>query len=163
MYEHIQKKNVSISDNGIVRMYVCGPTVYDHIHIGNLRPIIVFDILNRLLTCLNYHVFYINNITDVDDKIINKAQVKNQTPASVACYYLTQYKQILAFFQIQTANMLFPKVTEHMNEVLALIERLVILKFAYVTQDGVYFDVAKVSNYGLLANRKFNQKSNFAL
>jgi cysteinyl-tRNA synthetase len=141
-----------------VRMYVCGPTVYDHAHIGNARPVIVFDVLFRLLRHLygEQHVTYVRNITDVDDKINARAAERG-----IAIRDLTEetYKNFKA--DVTTLGCLPPNVepraTEHIEEMKTLIERLVKSGHAYVAQDHVLFSVPSMPDYGKLSNRSLDE------
>jgi cysteinyl-tRNA synthetase len=154
-----------------VRMYVCGPTVYDYAHIGNARPVIVFDVLFRLLRHLygSQHVRYVRNITDVDDKInARAAQEYPELPLNAAIRELTartarQYHEdiralgVLMPEEVNAAagRTLFtePRATEHIAEMRALIETLVAKRHAYIAAEHVLFDVASMPDYGRLANR----------
>ena len=142
-------------DDKNVRMYVCGPTVYDEPHVGNIRPIIVFDILYRIL-CHKYgkkSVSYARNITDVDDKIINSANEKNISIAQLTSDILDQFHK-----QVKIVNSLEPtyepRATEHIDEMIGMVELLLKNNYAYVVKDHVFFEVRKFSNYGKLSKLK---------
>ncbi len=135
---------------GIVHMYNCGPTVYNYAHIGNFRSYVCADILKRYLLYKGYKVLQVINITDIDDKIIRDSQ-KEKTPLKE---FTERYTQ--AFFEdVHTLNILkaehYPKATEHINEMVALIQKLLEKEIAYKTDDGIYFNIAKFSEYGKLA------------
>ena len=136
-----------------VSMYVCGPTVYNDPHIGNMRPAVVFDTFVRFLTDLGYKVKYVSNFTDVDDKIINKALELNKTEKELTDYYIDEYKKVLNSLNIlpQYKN---PRVTEYMDEIINYIDNLVKTGHAYVVDGEVFFDVNSVQNYGILSNLK---------
>jgi len=145
-------------DKKNVRLYVCGPTVYDYPHVGNARPLIVFDLLFRLLQEIygNKHVQYARNITDVDDKIIDSAK-KN----SISINDLT--KKVTKDFHedcdylgclIPTVE---PRATEHIKEMIDLTKKLIDTNFAYVQNDHVYFEVSKYADYGKLSNKKVSE------
>ena len=145
-------------DKKNVRLYVCGPTVYDYPHVGNARPLIVFDLLFRLLQEIygNKHVQYARNITDVDDKIIDSAK-KN----SISINDLT--KKVTKDFHedcdylgclIPTVE---PRATEHIKEMIDLTQKLIDTNFAYVQNDHVYFEVSKYADYGKLSNKKVSE------
>jgi cysteinyl-tRNA synthetase len=141
-----------------VRMYVCGPTVYDFAHIGNARPVIVFDVLFRLLRHLygSEHVTYVRNVTDVDDKISARAAERG-----VSIRELTEetYKNFKA--DVEALGCLpptgEPRATEHIEQMKALIERLLAAKHAYVAEDNVLFDVPSMPDYGRLSNRPLDE------
>lgn len=138
---------------GEVGIYVCGPTVYNYIHLGNARPVIVFDTFARYLKYKNYKVNFVQNFTDVDDKIINKAKEENVTTDIIT------EKYIKAFFEdIQQLNILEdvkrPKVTENIKEIIEMIKILEERGFAYNVDGNVFFEENKYSNYGRLSNRK---------
>jgi len=147
-----------------VRMYVCGPTVYDFAHIGNARPVIVFDVLFRLLRHLfgAGHVTYVRNITDVDDKInARAAQEHPALPLNEAIRRVTetterQFHQDVAALGV-LAPTVEPRATEHIGEMKALIETLVAKGHAYVAEGHVLFDVASMPDYGRLANRSLEE------
>ena len=143
-------------DENKVKMYVCGPTVYNYIHLGNARPIIVFDTLARFFKHKGYKVEYVQNFTDVDDKIIKKAIEEKIKPEEVAIKYIE------AFFEdINRLNVLKdvvrPKVTEHMTEIIEMIEKLIKNGYAYENEGNVFFDVRKYEDYGNLSNQKIEE------
>ena len=126
-------------------MYVCGPTVYDRPHLGNARAVVVYDILYRILKLIYGDVLYARNITDVDDKI-NKAAKENGESISVLTKRITQYfHQDMA----QLGNLpptIEPKATEHIDDIITLIEKIIANGYAYIEQGHVIFDVAKLSS-----------------
>lgn len=136
-------------------MYVCGPTVYNYIHIGNARPIVVFDVLYRVLRHYFPKVVYARNITDVDDKI-NQAALANNEPIQA----LTD--RYIEFFHDDVANLntlppsIEPRATEHISEMLGMIQTLIDLGNAYVAEDHVVFDVTSMESYGELSHRKLD-------
>jgi len=148
-----QKEDFISIEKNKVKMYVCGPTVYDYIHIGNARPVIFFDVVRRYFESINYEVDYVSNITDVDDKIINKAQAEGVSEVEISEKYLAQY---LADCEALNARPVcaMPKVTENMNEIIYFINMLVENDFAYVTSGDVYFRVKKAADYGKLSGKK---------
>ena len=143
-------------DASHVRMYVCGPTVYDRAHIGNARPIIVFDTLYRLLKHLYPKVTYVRNITDVDDKIIKKSQESGE-PIDV----ITQKTSRFFHEDIAELNALppdiEPRATQHISEMINLVKRLVDNGYAYEAQGHVLFSVSKMKNYGALSGRSMDE------
>src|SRR5687768_2106904 len=151
-------------DPGSVRMYVCGPTVYDDAHIGNARPIIAFDLLFRLLRHLYGadHVTYVRNITDVDDKInARAAEEYPDLPLNEAIRLVTerttaQFHEDVAALGCLTPTV-EPRATDHIAEMKAMIETLVEKGFAYVSHDHVLFHVAAMKDYGQLSNRTLDE------
>src|SRR5499426_2651353 len=151
-------------DPARVRMYVCGPTVYDFAHIGNARPVIVFDVLFRLLRHLYgaEHVTYVRNITDVDDKInARAAQEYPNLPLNEAIRLVTEKTERQFHEDVEALGCLRPTVepraTEHIAEMKTLIERLVAAGHAYVAEDHVLFSVPSMPDYGRLSNRSLEE------
>ena len=139
-----------------VKMYVCGPTVYNYIHLGNARPIVVFDMLARYFKYKGMEVDYVQNFTDVDDKIINKSIEEGISASEVS------EKYIKCFFEdINSLNILEsvkrPKVTENMEEIIEIIQKLIDNGFAYEKDGDVYFEVKKYKDYGKLSNQKIEE------
>ncbi len=139
-----------------VKMYVCGPTVYNYIHLGNARPIVVFDTLARYFKYKEMEVDYVQNFTDVDDKIINKSIEEGISASEVS------EKYIKCFFEdINRLNILEsvkrPKVTENMEEIIEIIQKLIDNGFAYEKDGDVYFEVKKYKDYGKLSNQKIEE------
>ncbi|MGL5978476.1 MAG: cysteine--tRNA ligase [Erysipelotrichaceae bacterium] len=135
-----------------VQMYVCGPTVYNYAHIGNARPIVVFDTLRRYLMACGYTVTMASNYTDVDDKIIKKAQEEGVSETEIASRYIAAYDTDRASLHALSPS-IAPKVTETMDEIIAFIEQLIAAGFAYETGGDVYFRVTKISDYGALSKQ----------
>lgn len=133
-----------------INLYVCGPTVYDEPHIGNMRPIIVFDILNRVAS-LNGNVNFVHNITDVDDKIINKAIEEGTTEKEISERYTKEYLNLLEELNIRTPNHM-PKVTEHIDGIIKFISDLIEKGNAYESNGSVYFNVKSFEQYGKIDN-----------
>lgn len=138
---------------GHVDMYVCGPTVYNHPHLGNTRPMIVFDTLRRLFQLQGYTVKYVSNYTDVDDKIINKANQENLSEAMIAQRYIDAYQNVRESLNVKLPDET-PRVTETMDEIIAFIDKLIKEDYAYVIDGDVYFRVSKIDNYGELSGQK---------
>ncbi len=137
--------------DGEVSMYVCGPTVYGYVHIGNLRPVVTFDVLRRFLTHVGYKVTYISNITDVDDKIIKAAQEEETTELELTRRYMENY--FMCTDKIGSLRPTYtPLVTHNMDSMIAFVRRLEEMGFAYAVDGDVYFRVNKVDHYGQLAN-----------
>ncbi|MBG9367816.1 cysteine--tRNA ligase [Streptococcus sp. NLN64] len=137
---------------GKVSMYVCGPTVYNYIHIGNARPVVAFDTIRRYLTYRGYEVTYISNFTDVDDKIINRALEEGISPEEVADKYIAAYLEDTQALGILPATQ-NPRVMDYIPEIIAFIQDLIAKEMAYESQGDVYFRVRKSEGYGRLANK----------
>ena len=137
---------------GRVRMYVCGPTVYDSCHIGHARPAVVFDTIRRYLEYSGLVVTFISNITDIDDKIINRSRELGISWRDLTRRYQDEYEQDMATLGVLSPS-IRPRATEHIPEMIALIEGLVAKGVAYATPKGVWFDVTKFAGYGCLSGR----------
>lgn len=135
-----------------INLYVCGPTVYDHIHIGNARPVIFFDMVKKYLNSIGYDVNYVTNITDIDDKIIQKAIKLNKTEKEVAETYSKAFIEMVKTLNADSVNMM-PKATEYITQMINYIEKLITDGYAYILDSGVYFRVNKIANYGQLSNQ----------
>lgn len=140
-------------DASHVRMYVCGPTVYGAVHIGNARPATVFDVLYRLLKRHYPKVTYARNITDIDDKIIEKAAKSGQSAQEVATYWQRQYEQDMQQLGVLPPDV-EPTATSAMPEIIAMIDLLLQRGVAYVEQSHVLFHVPAFADYGALSNRR---------
>lgn len=136
-----------------VSMYVCGPTVYNHAHIGNARPIVVFDTLRRLLEHIGYEVKYVSNYTDVDDRIINQAIDENKSETEISTYYIQEYEKIRKELNCEPLSNVV-KVTETMDEIIEFIEELVKQDKAYQVDEDVYFKIDEAEHYGALSKQK---------
>lgn len=139
-------------DPGKVRMYVCGPTVYDSCHIGHARPAICFDTIRRYLEYAGYAVTFISNITDIDDKIIARANELGITTRDLTQRYQDEYERDMTRLGVRSPS-IRPKATEHIPEMLALIQILMDKGVAYTTDRGVWFDVSRFPEYGKLSGR----------
>ena len=138
---------------GEVSMYVCGPTVYNHAHIGNARPIVVFDTLRRVLEADGYKVKFVSNFTDVDDKIINKALEEGVSEREIADRYIKAYNDVRNSLNIIPVDVT-PRVTETMDEIIEFIDKLVKNGNAYQVGGDVYFSVESDPKYGELSHQK---------
>ncbi|KZL11470.1 cysteine--tRNA ligase [Pseudovibrio sp. Ad26] len=145
-------------DASNVRMYVCGPTVYDYAHIGNARPVVVFDVLARLLRQLygKEHVTYVRNITDVEDKINERAANEGISIRELTNKTAAQYQADMAALGAQTPD-IEPRATEHIEEMKTMIETLVDKGHAYVADEHVLFNVPSMPEYGKLSNRTLDE------
>ena len=135
-----------------VNMYVCGPTVYGYIHIGNARPVIFYDMMKRYLEFLGYEVTYASNITDVDDKIINKAIEQGKTEEEVAKFYEEQYWKAVEMVGSRKPD-LIPHATAYIPEMISFINDLIKEGYAYGNDGDVFFRVGKIKDYGCLSNQ----------
>ncbi|MEM2139453.1 cysteine--tRNA ligase [Nitrososphaera sp.] len=138
--------------DGTVGMYVCGVTVYDSSHIGHARTVIVFDVLRRYLMSKGYRVKFVQNFTDVDDKIINRAKAEGKTAEEISRKYIDAYFRDFAGLNVLAADV-HPKATEHIKEMIDLIKGLVDKGHAYLTLNGVYFRVRSFPDYGKLSKK----------
>lgn len=147
-----QKEEFRPAEAGKVKMYVCGVTPYNHPHIGNARPFVTWDVIRRYLERTGYQVYHIQNFTDVDDKIINAANAEGVTWDTIAKRYIDAYFEVMDKLNIERAH-LYPKVSEHMADIIAMVERLVAKGYAYVIDGDVYYRVEKFADYGKLSGR----------
>ena len=139
-------------EKGKVTMYVCGPTTYNYIHIGNARPMIVFDAFRKYLLHEGYEVTFIQNYTDVDDKIINKAREEGVEPLALSAKYIKEYEKDSASLRVMPATV-HPKVSENMEAIIHLVKGLEDKGLAYEAEGDVYFDVRHYEPYGRLSGR----------
>jgi cysteinyl-tRNA synthetase len=151
-----KKEDFVTREPGKVAMYVCGPTTYNYIHLGNARPLVVFDTVRRYLMYRGYQVTYVQNFTDVDDKIINRAREEGETPKKLAEKYINAYFQDADALHVLRADV-HPKVTEHMDEIIKMIQGIIAKGLAYEVNGNVYFDVRKFSGYGRLSGRDLDE------
>ncbi|MCC0642285.1 MULTISPECIES: cysteine--tRNA ligase [unclassified Clostridioides] len=140
-------------EEGKVKMYVCGPTVYNYIHIGNARPFIIFDTLRRYLEYRGYDVTYVQNFTDVDDKIINRSHEEGISPEEVATKYIKEYFVDCDGLGIKRATV-HPQVTDNIQQIIDFIKELEDKGYAYAVNGDVYFDTNKFEGYGKLSGQK---------
>lgn len=141
---------------GHVGFYSCGPTVYDFFHIGNARPFIVFDVLRRYLEYSGYKVTFVQNFTDIEDKMINRANQEGITVKQLADRFIEEYFKDADALGIRRATH-NPKATEHIPEIIALIEKLVEKGHAYAADGDVFFDVGSFPSYGVLAKQSLEE------
>ncbi|MCF6269890.1 MAG: cysteine--tRNA ligase [Melioribacteraceae bacterium] len=138
-----------------VSMYVCGPTIYDYFHIGNGRTFVMSDIIRRYLEYKNYKVTFVMNLTDVDDKIIKKANEENLSTAELTERYEAAFKKDIARFKMKPADV-YPKATEHMKEIEEVIEKLEQNGFAYNVDGNVFYNIGKFKGYGKLSGKNID-------
>lgn len=147
-----QKENFVPVEPGKVKMYVCGVTPYNHPHIGNARPFITWDVIRRYLEYRGFQVFHVQNFTDVDDKIINTANAESVSWDTVANRYIASYFEVMDKLNVRRAH-LYPRVSEHMTEIIQMVETLVAKNHAYVIEGDVYYRVESFEGYGKLSGR----------
>lgn len=154
LYNTLTRKKeefIPIEDNK-VRMYSCGPTVYNYFHIGNARPFIMFDLLRNYLIYRGYEVTFVQNFTDVDDKIIKRANEEGISPFEVADKYIEEYFRDADGLGIRRADV-HPRVTENIPQIIEFIEELIEKGYAYESAGDVYFDTQKFKDYGKLSRQ----------
>ncbi len=135
---------------GEVSMYVCGPTVYNYPHIGNMRPVVTFDTVRRFFEYIGYKVTYVSNFTDVDDKIIAKAKEEHKSEKELTDYFIEEFKKTIHSLGSKDPN-ITPRVTEYMSEIIRYIDNLVKVGAAYNVNGNVYFRVSQDEDYGCLS------------
>jgi len=134
-------------EGNIVKMYVCGPTVYDYIHIGHARSFVSFDALSRYLRVKGFDVIRVQNITDIDDKIIRRAIELGKEWKEVVNYYTMDYLEALKFLKVKID--IHPTVTSHISDIIEFIQKLIDKGNAYVSNNSVYFNVDTFPSYGI--------------
>lgn len=147
-----QKEEFVPRQKGKVSMYVCGVTPYNHPHIGNARPFVTWDVIRRYLEHQGYEVFHIQNFTDVDDKIIKTANTEGVTWDVVANRYIASYFAVMDQLNIKRAH-IYPRVSEHMDDIIQMVKTLVDKGYAYEIDGDVYYSVEKFADYGKLSGR----------
>lgn len=150
------KENFETMNKNRVNFFVCGPTVYDDAHIGHGRTYISFDTIKRYLEYSGYAVFYIQNITDIDDKIINRSKESGIPAHDIARKFEKRYIEDMTKLNVTGVN-LFARATDHLDEIIDQIQRLIDKGFAYESDDGVYFEIEKFEEFGKLSNRKIDE------
>ncbi|MBS3969155.1 MAG: cysteine--tRNA ligase [Clostridia bacterium] len=139
-----------------VLMYICGPTTYNFIHLGNARPIVVFDTIRRYFEYRGYSVTYVQNFTDIDDKIINKAKEEGIAPLDLAKKYIEEYFKDADKLNVRRADV-HPRVSEHIDDIIQMVDRLIASGAAYEVDGDVYFDVREFEGYGKLSGRSLDE------
>jgi len=139
-----------------VKIYVCGPTVYDHAHIGHARSAVVFDVIRRWLEHRGYKVIFVRNYTDIDDKIIRRAKEEGTTWREVAEKYIASYEEDMRALNVKEPTFK-PKVSEHLREIVEMIDGLIEKGYAYQAGGDVYFSVEKFPDYGKLSKRRVEE------
>lgn len=147
-----QKETFNPVTPGEAKIYVCGVTPYNHPHIGNARPFVTWDVIRRYLTHIGYKVTYVQNFTDVDDKIINTSNGEGVSWDTISNRYIDSYFEVMDALGVQRANV-YPRVSEHMDDIIAMISKLIENGVAYELDGDVYYSVEKFENYGKLSGR----------
>lgn len=151
-----QKEEFEPLEKGKVKMYVCGPTVYNYIHIGNARPYVVFDTVRRYMEYKGYEVNYVQNFTDIDDKIINRANEEHTTMQAISDKYIQEAFKDAQGLNIKKATT-HPRVTQEMPEIIQMIQTLINKGFAYEADGSVYYDTTKFKDYGKLSKKNIDE------
>lgn len=150
-----RKEELATLNPGQINMYVCGPTTYNYIHLGNARPLVVFDTVRRYLAYRGYDVHYVQNFTDVDDKIINRAREEGDDPIRLAERYIDEYFADADALGITRADV-HPRVSDHIPDIIVTIEGLIAKGFAYEIEGDVYYRVKAFKPYGRLSGRSLD-------
>lgn len=150
-----RKEDFKTREPGKVAMYACGPTVYNYIHIGNARTFLIFDVVRRYLKHRGFDVTFVQNVTDVDDKIINRAAEEGKTPEEIAAFYTDAFIENMHRFGIEDPDVR-PRATQEIPEMIALVERLIDKGHAYEVDGDVYFSVRSFPKYGELSGRNID-------
>jgi cysteinyl-tRNA synthetase len=151
-----KKEELKPMNQGEMKIYVCGPTVYNFFHIGNARPFVVFDTLRRYLEYRGVHVTFVQNFTDVDDKIINKAKEEGIPAGEVSEKYITEYFKDAAALNVRPADV-HPKVTENMDDIIRFVAELIEKGYAYEVDGDVYFSTRAFQDYGKLSKQNIEE------
>ena len=138
---------------GEAKIYVCGVTPYNHPHIGNARPAVTWDIIRRYLEFIGYKVIFVQNFTDVDDKIINKANAEGSDWKTISDRYIDAYFEVMDKLHVRRADM-YPRVSDHMKDIIDMVKTLIEKGHAYVLGGDVYYDISTFKDYGKLSGRK---------
>jgi len=158
IYNSLTKKKEEFIplNSGQVNMYTCGVTVYDECHIGHARSLYIFEVIRNYLELKGYKVKFVRNITDIDDKIINRARQLNMDWQKLVEKYIQDYQELLNLLNIRKAD-IEPRATEHISQMIRNIQTLIKKNYAYVTSSGVYFNVKKFNTYGKLSSQKLDE------
>lgn len=149
-------EDIGITEDSKIRIYVCGITVYDDCHIGHARTIVVFDVLRRYLYHSGKELVYVQNFTDVDDKIINRAKSDGKSAEEISSKYITSYFNDFSKLNVLKADF-YPKATDHINEIIEAINILREKNYTYTTLNGIYFRVRSFPDYGKLSKKRINE------
>lgn len=161
LFDSLSKYLKPIDKDEKIKIYNCGPTVYNHIHIGNAAPMIFIDVLHRYLLFKKYDVQCVSNITDIDDKIIAEAEKQNMNELDLSNKYFLEFEKIKKELKILPVET--PKVSEHLEGIKEYIQKIIDTGSAYVVDGNVYFDTKTADHYGVLSNRDIKENSNSRL
>ena len=157
LYDTLTKVNQKLPTNGnVIRIYVCGVTVYDRSHIGHARTIVILTYLNRYLKSKGISTYLVENFTDVDDKIINQYRTEGVDPNELASKYIQLYFEDFHALNVADAN-IYPRATDHINEIIQIISGLLAKDHAYLSTNGIYFRVKSFAKYGKLSKKSITQ------
>lgn len=156
LQDTLSKNEQKVDTSKKVKIYLCGVTVYDESHIGHARTIIVFDVLRKYLESKNIEIEFVQNFTDVDDKIIKRANDENKSAEEISTRYIENYFKDFDGLNVKRATN-YPKATEHIEDIIKFIEKLIQKGIAYTSKNGVYFSVSKFSEYGKLSKKKIDE------
>ncbi|MEM0118303.1 MAG: cysteine--tRNA ligase [Conexivisphaerales archaeon] len=158
MYDTLTRKEVELDskEKKTVKAYVCGLTVYDRAHIGHAKSIVFFDVLRRVLRAKGFQLKFVQNFTDVDDKIIDKAEKLRIDAGTLSQRYIEEYFRDFDELNVERADVM-PRATENIDEMISMIKGLIEKKYAYVVESGVYLDVTKVKEYGKLSRIRVDE------
>jgi len=152
-----RKEDFITREKNRVYMYVCGLTPDNYPHIGHARPLVVYDTIKRYLKFKGYDVKYVQNYTDIDDKIIKRSLEWGLSPKEIAETFINMYEKYIDLLNVDKENNLYPRVTDHIEDIIKMVKDLQEKDYAYETETGVYFEVNKFEDYGKLSNRKIDE------
>lgn len=156
LFDSVKKEKLALKKEGVVNMYLCGPTVYDDAHLGHARSSICFDLLRRVLLSLGRKLYFARNYTDIDDKILKKMQESGESLEQITQKYIAHYERDMKNLRVLEPD-LKPKATEYIKQMIELILRLEKQGFTYTLEDGIYFDTSKDEAYLSLSKRSFEE------
>ncbi len=154
LFDSVKKEKLALKKEGVVNMYLCGPTVYDDAHLGHARSSICFDLLRRVLLSLGRKLYFARNYTDIDDKILKKMQESGESLEQITQKYIVHYERDMKNLRVLEPD-LKPKATEYIKQMIELILHLQRQGFTYTLEDGIYFDTSKDKEYLSLSKRGF--------
>ena len=152
VYNTLSQKKELLRSAKKIKFFVCGPTVYDHSHLGHARSYVAFDLIAKYLKHLKHKVYYIQNITDIDDKIIQRAKEKKTTPLKLAREFEKEHLRDMKTLRVNSV-IKYARATDHIREIISQIQRLIDKDIAYQIQDGIYYDISQFKDYGKLSRR----------
>ena len=157
IYDTLTREYQKLPTNAnVIRIYVCGVTVYDRSHIGHARTIVFFDVLNRYLKSKDISTYLVENFTDIDDKIINRSRTEGVDPNELATKYIRLYFEDFHALNVTDAN-IYPRATDHIDEIIQIISGLLAKDHAYLSTNGIYFRVKSFAKYGKLSKKSITQ------